>query len=213
MANLVSMRICSGLRQHGMVRLFEQAHDRVAIFWHPLWYARKQEEIMTPAFAKSDRIGQVERILFDSGMALSQAEIARRCEVHRSTIGRLIQGMVDYGIPVRYDEQGRIYIERTAYISRVYLKLHEALAVFLACRLLARYSDKPNANTITALEKLGTSLHGVMPPLGEHITRTSAELKTHLPKSTSQYQQILEELTKAWADSKKVRVWYRPLNS
>lgn len=196
-----------------MVRLFEQVNDRVAIFGHPLWYARKQEEIMTRAFAKTDRIGQVERLLLDSRIALSQAEIARRCEVHRATIGRLIQSMVDYGIPIRYDDEGSVYIERTAYISRVYLKLHEALAVFLAGRLLARYSDKPNAHAVTALEKLGTSLQGVMPALGHHITRTSAALKTPLPKSTNEYQQVLEELTKAWAESKKVRIWYRPLNS
>ncbi|NCC34555.1 MAG: hypothetical protein EOM24_21450 [Chloroflexia bacterium] len=48
---------------------------------------------MTRAFAKSDRIGQVERLLLTSRVPLSQAEIARRCEVHRSTIGRLVQGM------------------------------------------------------------------------------------------------------------------------
>ncbi len=55
---------------------------------------------MTRAFAKSDRIGQVERLLLTSRVPLSQAEIARRCEVHRSTIGRLVQGMIDNGIPV-----------------------------------------------------------------------------------------------------------------
>jgi hypothetical protein len=30
-------------------------------------------------------------------------------------------------------------------------------------RLLARYSDKPNAHAVEALDKLGTALHGVMP--------------------------------------------------
>lgn len=40
---------------------------------------------MTRAFARSDRIGQVERLLLASRVPLSQAEIARRCEVHRST--------------------------------------------------------------------------------------------------------------------------------
>ena len=132
---------------------------------------------MTRAFAKSDRIGQVERLLLTSRVPLSQAEIARRCEVHRSTIGRLVQGMVDDGIPVRLTDEGLVYIERTAYISKIHLKLHEALAVFLACRLLARYSDKPNAHTIAALEKLGASLHTVMPGLGQHIGGTSLALK------------------------------------
>ena len=93
---------------------------------------------MTRAFAKSNRIGQVERLLLNSRVPLSQAEIARRCEVHPSTIGRLIQDMIEEGIPIRTTENGLIFIERTAYISKIHLKLHEALSTFLACRLLAR---------------------------------------------------------------------------
>lgn len=168
---------------------------------------------MNRAFAKSDRIGQVERLLLDSRVPLAQAEVARRCGVHRSTIGRLIQSMVDHEIPVRYDDQGRIFIERTAYVSKVYLKLHEALAVFLAGRLLARYSDKPNEHTIAALEKLGVTLQGIMPALGEHITSTNHALRTRLPKQKSDYQRVLERLTESWAKTTKVRMWYRALNA
>lgn len=167
---------------------------------------------MSRAFAKSDRIGQVERLLISSRIPLSQAEIARRCEVHRSTIGRLIQGMIDNGIPVRETDEGLLYIERTAYISKIHLKLHEALAVFLAGRLLARYSDKPNTHTIEVLEKLGATLQAVMPALGQHISSTSAVLRTRQPKHISDYQRTLERLTEAWAKGVKVRLWYRPLN-
>ncbi len=168
---------------------------------------------MTRAFAKSDRIGQVERLLLNSRIPLSQAEIARRCEVHRSTIGRLVQGMIDNGIPVRNTEDGRLYIERKAYISRIYLRLHEAMAVFLACRLLGRYSDKPNAHTVEALDKLGASLQAVMPTLGGHISATSSALRRRLPRGGNAYQQTLERLTEAWATGVKVRLWYRPLQA
>jgi len=168
---------------------------------------------MSRAFAKSDRIGQVTRLLLASRIPLSQAEIARRCEVHRATIGRLIQGMIDNGIPVRTTEAGLLYIERTAYISQVHLRLHEALAVFLAGRLLARHSDKPNAHTVEALDKLGASLQAVMPALGQHISTTSAALRTRLPKAPSDHQRVLERLTEAWATGVKVRIWYRPLRA
>lgn len=168
---------------------------------------------MNRVFAKSERIEQVQRLLLSSQVALSQAEIARRCQVHRATIGRMIQGMVDGGIPIRYDDQGHIYIERTAYISTIHLKLHEALALFLAGRMLARYSATSTSHTVEALDKLGIALQGVMPELGLHITRTSAELRQHLPKQESHYQQVLQKLTHAWAESKKVRMWYRPLHS
>ena len=78
---------------------------------------------MNRAFAKSGRISQVERLLLANRAHLSQAKIARRCDVHRSTIGRLIQDMVESEIPVRVDDEGLIYIERTAYISTIRLKL------------------------------------------------------------------------------------------
>ncbi|WP_097654879.1 CRISPR-associated endonuclease Cas3'' [Candidatus Chloroploca asiatica] len=168
---------------------------------------------MTRAFAKSDRIGQVERLLLTSRVPLSQAEIARRCEVHRSTIGRLVQGMIDNGIPVRLTDDGLIYIERTAYLSQIHLRLHEALAVFLACRLLARYSDKPNEHTVATLEKLGTSLQSLMPVLGQHISGTTTILRNRLPKQPGDYQRTLEKLTEAWATGVKLRMWYRPLQA
>ena len=168
---------------------------------------------MTRAFAKSNRIGQVERLLLNSRVPLSQAEIARRCEVHRSTIGRLIQDMIEEGIPIRTTEDDLIFIERTAYISKIHLKLHEALATFLACRLLARYSDKPNAHSVTTLEKLGVSLQAVMPALGQHIGGTTIALQARLPKEVSDYQRTLEKLTEAWAEGVKVRIWYRPLKA
>jgi predicted DNA-binding transcriptional regulator YafY len=168
---------------------------------------------MNRAFAKSGRISQIERLLLGTRAHLSQAEIARRCDVHRSTIGRLLNDMIKNEIPVRYDEQGLIYIERTAYLSTIKLKLHEAVAVFLAGRLLARYSDKPNAHTVEALDKLGVALQGVMPTLGQHITSTSTTLRGRLPKQADDHQRMLEKLSEAWAGGKKVQLWYRPLHA
>lgn len=168
---------------------------------------------MSRAFAKSNRIGQVERLLLASQTPLAQAEIARRCDVHRSTILRLIQGMIDDGIPVRYTDDGLIYIDRTAYLSKMHLKLHEALALFLAARLLARYSDKSTTHLVTTLEKLGVTLQGVFPHIGAHIGQTSTALKERLPRQISEYQRRLERLTEAWARGVKVRLWYRPLHA
>lgn len=166
---------------------------------------------MNRAFAKSERIGQVERLLLSSRTPFTQAEIARRCQVHRSTVSRLVDSMITSGIPVRYDDEGRLSIERTAYISTLHLRLHEAVALFLAGRLLARYSDKPNVHTVEALEKLGITLHGSMPALGQHITATSSALRARLPKQASDYQRMLEKLTESWARGTKVQIWYRSL--
>jgi predicted DNA-binding transcriptional regulator YafY len=87
------------------------------------------------------------------------------------------------------------------------------MAVFLAGRLLARYSDKPNAHVVEALDKLGAALRGVMPALGQHIGSTSAALRGRLPKQVGEHQRVLEKLTEAWAAGRKVQLWYRPLKS
>ena len=167
---------------------------------------------MNRASAKSERIGQIERLLLTSRVPLSQSEIARRCGVNRSTIKRTIDSMFESEIPLRMDDRGWWYIERTAYISTLKLKLHEALALYLAGRLLARYSDKPNPHTVEALSKLGVALHAALPALGHHIASTSVVLREKLPKQTLPYQRVLETLTHAWAEGRKVQLWYRPLH-
>lgn len=168
---------------------------------------------MQRAFSKSERINQVERILLTSRTSLSQAQLARACRVDRATIHRLIPQMIQHEIPVRYDDQGLLYIERSAYLSTIKLRLHEAVSLFLAGRLLARYNDKPSNHTVEALSKLGTALAGPMPVLGQHISATSNELRTRLPEQPGRQQRVLEVLADAWARSRKVQIWYRPLRA
>jgi predicted DNA-binding transcriptional regulator YafY len=123
------------------------------------------------------------------------------------------QSMVDQGIPLRYDDEGRLYIDREAYVSNIRLKLDEAVVVFLAGRLLARYSDKPNAHVVNALEKLGTALYALAPSVGRHIVATSTALAATLPPEADHQQRILEILGRSWAEGRIVQITYRPLRS
>lgn len=168
---------------------------------------------MTRASDRSERIGQVEQLLLASHTPLSQAEIARRCKVHRTTVGRMIQKLINRGVSVRYTADRLLFIERTAYVSLIHLRLHETLAAFLACRLLARYGDRPTTHILATLEKIGASLQGVMPALGQHIGITTRALQTRLPDGPGAHQKVLELLTDAWALGRKVRLWYRPLRA
>lgn len=168
---------------------------------------------MQRAQARSERFHQIERLLLTSPVPLSKAEIARRVGVNRSTIGHMEQPMLDQGIPLRYDDRGYLYIERTGYLSTLRLKLDEAIAVFLAARLLARYSDTPNTHVVQALEKLGVSLHGIAPALGRHIISTSAALADSLPSEPPPQQRVLEVLGRGWAEGRIVNLTYRPLRA
>jgi predicted DNA-binding transcriptional regulator YafY len=140
------------------------------------------------AESRSHLLDQVERLLRMSHQAPSQADIARRCGVHRSTIGRLEQSLINRGVPLRHDDQDRWYIDRSAYVTSIKLRPDEALTVYLACRLLARYSDKPNQHIVVALEKIAVALDAISRPLGSHINNTTQALRSRLPPIPSHHQ-------------------------
>src|SRR2546426_12481034 len=164
------------------------------------------EDKMNHAESRSQLLDQVERLLRMSHKPLSPAEIARNCGVHRSTISRLERSLLARGVPLRYDDQSRWYIDRNGYVTNIKLQHDEALMVYLACRLLARYSDKPNQHIVVALEKLAVALGAISRPLGDHINRTTHALRTHLPPTPSRHQQTLEVLGQAWIEGRIVDV-------
>lgn len=168
---------------------------------------------MNHAESRSQLLDQVEQILRMSQKPLSQADIARKCSVHRATIGRLEQSLIKRGVPLRHDDQDRWYIDRRAYITSIKLQSDEALSVYLACRLLARYSDKPNQHIVVALEKLAVALDAISRPLGSHINNTTQALRSRLPSTPSHHQQILETLGQAWMEGRIVDIQYRPLRA
>lgn len=168
---------------------------------------------MSHAVSKSELLDRVEQLLSTSAVPLSKAEIARQCGVDRSTIGRLEESLIYRGVPLRYNEVGHWYIDRRAYITHVKLTHDEALSVYLASRLLARYSDKPNVHMIVALEKLAGALGRISQPLGKHIHKTTQALRTQLPPSPSSHQRKLEILGQAWTEGRIVDMVYRPLRA
>lgn len=169
---------------------------------------------MRRAQGKSARMLQVERYLLAQREPISQAEVARVCGVNRSTINRMLADLEDFGVPIVQDDKGRISINRDGYLTHIRLTLDESMAVFLAARLLARYSDKPNPHAVEALLKLGLALEqGIAPQIGKHITRTSEALRERHGAIQHNYLRTLETLTKAWSMNYKVRIVYRSLRA
>ena len=163
---------------------------------------------------KSARMLQVERFLLAQREPIPQAEVARLCGVNRSTINRMLADLAEAGVPIYTDDKSSIAINREAYLTNIRLTLDESLAVFLAARLLARYSDKPNPHAVEALLKMGLALEqGIAPQIGKHITRTSEALRERRAPVQHNYLKALEMLTTAWSRNLKVRIIYRPLKS
>lgn len=157
--------------------------------------------------ADEERIRQE---LLHSREFIEQAELARRCELkHRSTLKRMLERLDSGGFALEWDERKRVRLDRSKYLLDLKLNEDEALAVFIACRLLARHSDRPNPHAVNALAKLGTAMRGGARVIGDHVLATSEQLKRKPNQAAREYVQNLEILTRAWADRASVYLYTR----
>lgn len=159
-----------------------------------------------------DRMGQIEALLLAHPEGLTQAEIARRLDVHRSTVHRCLPKLTRL-LAVYEDDQGRLHIDRSRRLVDLQLSLHEAMAIHLATRLLATRSDKHNPHSASALRKLGLALERLAPRISRHLLQSAEVMDTSGLRQDPRYLDVLEKLTIAWAEEHKVRVWHRHAES
>ncbi|HKZ85898.1 MAG TPA: WYL domain-containing protein [Anaerolineae bacterium] len=158
---------------------------------------------MTRMTSRAARLRQIEELLYRSSHGLSAIEIAEATGVDRRTVYRDVELLGESGVPLWQDE-GRFGIVREDYLSTVRLTLQEALSLFIAGRLLARFADERDPHIVSALTKLA----GSMPePLASSLART-AESVARQPVN-DRYVQVREAITLGWALRRKVRLWYR----
>jgi len=164
------------------------------------------EESVTRAENKASRLLEIEALLLAHLEGMSQAELARRLDVNRSTI---LRNLAD--VPNIYEEtDGRLRIDRAAYLVNVRLNLDEALALHLATRLLATRLDRQNPHAAAALRKLGISMETLAPRISRHMLQSADVMDDSLfQRQDPVYLAALERLTLAWAELRKVQVWHR----
>lgn len=163
---------------------------------------------MSRALKKSERLHQILRLLLDHPEGLAVRELTQRLGFHRSTIHRDLEDLArEYPV---YNLDGRWYVDREAVRFQVPLNLHEAMALYLAVRMMATRTDKHNPHAAAALRHLARALEGVAGRIAAFI-RLSAEVmeQTDGRRLAPRYLEVLETLTRAWAAGRKVRVWHR----
>ncbi len=160
---------------------------------------------MTYSDNKSQRLSQIEALLLDHPEGLTQANLARRLGVHRSTIHR---NLADLSVPV-YEDDGRIVIDRDAYLVNLRLNLHEILFIHLAGRLMTTHMDRQNPHAAAALRKLGIALETLAPQISRFVRGSANTFDNETKRQDSHYLQVLEKLTIAWAGNHKTHLWYR----
>jgi predicted DNA-binding transcriptional regulator YafY len=164
------------------------------------------EARMTRTGSRYERLDAIERTLARQPEGLSTSDLAREFGVDADTIRRdllLIEGRGTGLI-----KHGRRYLldHRRSFHS-VKLNNDEALALYLAARLLSRHSDEHNPHVVKALEKLADALVGKSPLIAGHIARAADAVRAR--RVRREYVEALEVLTQGWASGRKVRLRYR----
>ncbi len=163
---------------------------------------------MSRAENKAERLIAIEALLLAHPEGLTQAEIARRLGVNRSTISRYLRDMPAQ-FPYYESQDGRLFIDRVSYLVDLRLSLHEAMAVHLAARLLATRMDRQNPHAASALRKLGLALDRLAPRISSHLRQSADVMDEAAQRHDPVYLQALEKLTLAWAEQRQASVWHR----
>src|SRR6266487_1497570 len=148
----------------------------------------------------------IERTLARHPEGRTTGELAREFGVDADTIRRDLLLLEGRGTGLI--KQGRRYIldHRTSF-HLLKLNNDEALALYLAARLLSRHSDEHNPHVVKALEKLADALSAKSPLMAGHIARAADAVRTR--RVRREYVEALEVLTQGWAEGRKVRLRYR----
>ncbi len=162
---------------------------------------------MKRANAKSQRMSQMEKLLWAYPEGLSQAEVARRLGVNRSTIHRYVdQSDLPPGIYVDEYDDDKLKLDRAADLTKAAFSLHEIMALHLATRMLATRTDKQNPHAASALRKLGIALQRLDQNVSRHLLVSAEMMDEDAAYHDPVYLDVLQKLTEAWSAGRKLQV-------
>ena len=152
---------------------------------------------------RSERLFALIQALRRHRQPVTAQKLATELSVSVRTIYRDIEALDAMGVPV-WQLDGKFGIEREGYQSTVRLNLNETVALYFAARLLAHHSDENNPHVVGALDKIAASLPDAT--LSEHMSRAAEVIRAKPMRSN--YVQIVEILTRAWADRRVAVIQY-----
>jgi predicted DNA-binding transcriptional regulator YafY len=133
-------------------------------------------------------------------------DLAGRFGVNIRTIYRDMAALgTDLNVPV-YDDKGRWRIEESHMLPPIRFTLPEALNIFLAARLMLRYSQRYDPNVDATFTKLASRLP---PPLGAQVHKAADWMRT-LPKDEKRLR-VLATVAEAWVKQQRLKMVYRSL--
>ncbi|MEO8208854.1 MAG: WYL domain-containing protein [Chloroflexota bacterium] len=158
--------------------------------------------------AKRDRVARLARVanlLKAHPEGIRAEDIAVRLGISKRTAYRDLTALEGELQMPTWSEGGRWGILDSSFLPPLKLTTSEAMAVFLATRLMVRYADKYDPDLASAFEKLSEGLPG---PLTEHVARSLDVLQR--AARAPEFVEHVHDLTRAWAERRVVEITYEP---
>jgi predicted DNA-binding transcriptional regulator YafY len=161
---------------------------------------------------KRDRLARllsVASILYARGSGESGvpvAEIAGLTGMTTRTVYRDIRALEEeLAMPIFQAGKGRYGIEKKYFLPPLHLSLPEAVVLFLASRLIARWSDAYDQAVVSAFTKLADLLPQ---PIARHVAATMLTVGQAEPNDA--FVRNFAHVAQAWADGRVVELDYEP---
>jgi len=140
----------------------------------------------------------------ENGVAVS--EIAELTGMTTRTVYRDIKALdEELGMPIFTAGRGRYGIEKKSFLPPLPLSLAEAIVLFLATRLIARWSDEYDQAVVSAFTKLADLLPQ---PIARHVAATMLTVGRAGPNEP--FTRNFAHVAQAWADGRVVEFEYEP---
>jgi predicted DNA-binding transcriptional regulator YafY len=161
---------------------------------------------------KRDRLARllsVASILYSRGSGetgVAVSEIAKLTGMTTRTVYRDINALdEELGVPVFQAGRGRYGIDRKFFLPPLRLSVPEAIVLFLAARLIARWSDQYDATVVSAFTKLADLLPQ---PIAQHVAATMRVVGEHDPNEP--FSRSFSAVARGWAEGRVVEIDYDP---
>lgn len=154
-------------------------------------------------YDRTARLLHVIYILNQNPKGITPAEVAGKCGVTTRQAYRDLNDLQQYLKVPLWADKGKWGIEPGLYLPPISFSLSEAMAIFLASRLLLAYTNAYNPSIETTFMKLNSVVPG---PLRDQIRKTIEWMRAR--KIDERFLHTLETLARAWTDGRKAKIRY-----
>ena len=171
-------------------------------------------EDLTGSARKRDRLARllaVASILYAKGsteQGVPVTEIASLTGMNVRTVYRDLRALEEeLSVPIFQAGRGRYGIERKFFLPPLHLSVPEAIVLFLAARLIARWSDEADQVVISTFTKIASELPQ---PIARHVTATM--LAVGAQGANERFTAIFNSVARGWAEGRVVDIVYEGTN-